>query len=85
MEVSCQTNGSRNKWSCSRKKAHQNRGKVKKAIVSDTDEDVEISLHDESDDDEDLEDGHKGIAEDKGDKQQVTISNSDIGKYFVLK
>jgi len=55
----------------------------KKQIVSDTDEDEEISLHDESDDDEDLEDSDKGIAKDKGDKQQVTISNSDI--YSVLE
>ena len=54
----------------------------KKQIVSDTDE--EISVHDESDDDQDLEDSDKGIAEDKGEKQQVTISNSDIGKYFAV-
>jgi len=55
----------------------------KKQIVSDTDEEEEILRHDESDDDEDLEDCDKGIAEDKGDKQ-VTISNSDIGKYFAV-
>ena len=58
----------------------------KKKIVFDTDEDEEISLHDESDYDEDVEDSDTGNAIDKNksDKQQTTILNSEVEKYFAV-
>ena len=58
----------------------------KKKIVSDTDEDEKISLHDESDYDEDVEDSDTGnaIDKDESDKQQTTILNSEVEKYFVV-
>ena len=58
----------------------------KKTIVSDTDEDEEISLHDESDYDEDVENSDAGnaIDKDESDKQQTTISKSEVGKYFAV-
>ena len=88
MTVSILTNKSFNEQvkQFNKENAPKQRKLKKKQIVSETDEDKEISLHDESDYDEDVEDSDTGnaIDKDESDKQQTTISKSEVGKYFAV-
>ena len=58
----------------------------KKQIVSNTEEDEEIELHDESDYDEDGEDSDTSNAMEKDESyiQHSTISKLEVGKYFAV-